>query len=111
MMQENFTRISAKNSGFDLDTDGISARVEAVAWEEISRDLDAEGNAIVKRILSPQECDEIRSLYQRDDAFRSRVVMERHGFGRGEYRYFSYPLPRPIATLRTLVFPHLVSTA
>ena len=114
MMQENFAEISAKNSvhaGVDRDSDSIAARVEAIAWEEISRELNAEGNAIVKRILSPQECDEIRMLYQQDDAFRSRVVMERHGFGRGEYRYFSYPLPDPIASLRTLVYPHLVPTA
>jgi uncharacterized protein len=106
--------ISASNStyaGDDFDSDGIAARIEAVAWEEVSRDLDAEGNAIVKRVLLPQECDEIRMLYEQKEIFRSNVVMERHGFGRGEYRYFSYPLPRPIATLRTLVYPRLVPTA
>lgn len=88
----------------------ISECVEAVAWERVSSDLDAEGNAIIKRVLSPHECDEIRMLYD-NEIFRSRVVMERHGFGRGEYRYFDYPLPDPIATLRRSVYPHLVPVA
>ena len=88
----------------------ISERVEAVSWEGVSSDLDAEGHAVIKSILSPDECDEIRKLYE-EEIFRSRVVMERHSFGRGEYRYFSYPLPGPIASLRTLVYPHLVSIA
>ena len=86
-------------------------RVEAVPWERVSSDLDAEGNAIIKGTLSPDECDEIRSLYEKENLFRSQVVMERHGFGRGEYRYFRYPLPGLIATLRTLVYPHLVPIA
>ena len=80
-------------------------------WEQVARDLDAEGFAIIKRVLSTDECDEIRGLYEKRDIFRSNVVMERHGFGRGEYRYFSYPLPDLIATLRTSVYPHLVPTA
>lgn len=86
-------------------------RVEAVPWEQVSRDLDAEGFAIIKGVLSTEECDEIRGLYEKRGIFRSNVVMERHGFGRGEYRYFSYPLPDLIATLRTSVYPHLVPTA
>jgi uncharacterized protein len=86
-------------------------QVEAIEWEQVSRDLDAEGYAIVKRVLSTDECDEIRGLYEKRDIFRSNVVMERHGFGRGEYRYFSYPLPEVIATLRTSVYPHLVPIA
>ena len=86
-------------------------RVEAVSYEQVFRDLDAEGNAVIKRILSPRECDEIRALYQQEELFRSRVVMERHGFGRGEYRYFNYPLPDTVATLRTLVYPQLVPIA
>jgi hypothetical protein len=83
----------------------------AISWERVTEDLDAEGNAIIKGILSSEECDEIRVLYRKDDIFRSRVVMERHGFGRGEYRYFSYPLPALIADLRTSVYPHLVPIA
>jgi hypothetical protein len=86
-------------------------RVEAVPWKQVSRDLDAEGNAVIQSILSPDECDTIRVLYQQKEIFRSNVVMERHGFGRGEYRYFSYPLPDLIATLRSSIYPHLVPIA
>lgn len=86
-------------------------RIDAVRWDQVSRDLDSEGFAIVKGVLSKDECEEIRGLYEKKEIFRSNVVMERHGFGRGEYRYFSYPLPDLIATLRTSVYPHLVPTA
>jgi uncharacterized protein len=89
----------------------IEERVEAVRWNEVSRDLDAEGNAVIKSILSPYECDEVRELYQQEKVFRSQVVMERHGFGRGEYRYFSYPLPELIEAMRTSLYPHLVPIA
>jgi len=85
----------------------IAERVEGVAWEEVSRDLDAEGSAVIKGVLAPDECDEVRRLYDNDSLFRSRVVMERHGFGRGEYRYFRYPLPELIRDLRTSIYPYL----
>jgi len=74
----------------------IEERVKRVAWERVSRELDEEGNAVIKGVLKPEECDEVRGLYDEDDLFRSQVVMERHGFGRGEYRYFRYPLPEQI---------------
>ena len=86
-------------------------RIEAVPWEQVSRDLDAEGYAIIRGVLSTNECEEIRGLYEKKAMFRSNVVMERHGFGRGEYRYFSYPLPELIASLRTSVYPQLVPIA
>jgi hypothetical protein len=89
----------------------IPERVDAVGWSQVSEDLDAEGNAIIKGMLSPDECNSIRVLYEKEDIFRSQVVMERHGFGRGEYRYFCYPLPDLIAALRTAIYPHLVPTA
>jgi hypothetical protein len=89
----------------------IEERVEGISWEQVAQDLDAEGNAVIKDILSTDECDKIRSLYEKKKIFRSQVVMERHGFGRGEYRYFSYPLPSLIAALRTSVYPHLVPIA
>ena len=89
----------------------IDDRVEAVPWPRVYRDLNAEGNAVVKSLLSPDECDEVRALYDKEKTFRSQVIMERHGFGRGEYRYFSYPLPPLIAAMRTSVYPHLVSLA
>jgi len=84
---------------------------EDIAWERIYRDLDAEGNAVIKDLLTSVECDEVRNLYQDERIFRSQIVMERHGFGRGEYKYFRYPLPELITTLRKSLYPHLVSIA
>ena len=89
----------------------IVERVRAVRWEQISQQLNAEGYAKIDHILTGTECRELGSLYQNDDMFRSTVVMERHNFGRGEYRYFRYPLPRIISGLRAAVYPHLVPTA
>ena len=85
--------------------------VEEIAWERVSGDLEVEGNAVVERLLAPDECDQIRALYQEKDLFRSKIVMERHGFGRGEYRYFNYPLPGLVSDLRTSLYPHLVPIA
>ena len=85
--------------------------VEDISWERVSQDLDADGNAIIKGILSSDQCDDIRALYEDRKLFRSEVIMERHGFGRGEYRYFKYPLPDLIASLRTSLYPHLVPIA
>src|SRR5439155_22028374 len=70
-------------------------------WERIGADLDAHGCAVVGPLLSPEQCAGLAALYPSDAPFRSRVVMARHGFGRGEYKYFSYPLPDPISALRT----------
>jgi hypothetical protein len=80
-------------------------------WQQIGRDLDHQGNAVMERLLSPEQCRAIAGLYSNDDLFRSRVVMGRHGFGRGEYKYFSYPLPDLLDRLRTEVYPHLVGVA
>jgi uncharacterized protein len=85
--------------------------VHALNWQRISRDLDDQGNAILERILSPDKCADLVGLYRDDRLFRSRVVMARHGFGRGEYKYFSYPLPDTIAELRTALYSHLVAVA
>ena len=85
--------------------------IEDIAWERVYRDLDAEGNAVIRYLVASDECDEVRDLYQDEKIFRSQVVMERHGFGRGEYRYFSYPLPDLIKALRTSVYPQLVPLA
>jgi len=84
---------------------------QAIPRDQISQALDAEGNAVIKSILPADECDNIRALYQQEKIFRSNVVMERHGFGRGEYRYFKYPLPGLIIKLRTSIYPHLVPIA
>ena len=85
--------------------------VDDISWEQVSHDLDADGNAIIRGILSADECDDVRALYQERKLFRSEIIMERHGFGRGEYRYFNYPLPVLIASLRTSLYPQLVPIA
>jgi len=82
-----------------------------MAWEEVLRELDGQGNAKINGILTADECQALASLYHKDDMFRSTVVMQRHGFGRGEYRYFNYPLPEIITDLRNEVYPHLVPIA
>jgi hypothetical protein len=66
---------------------------------------------MVERLLSRKECEALTALYSHNDLFRSRIVMAQHGFGRGEYKYFSYPLPDVIAELRTVFYPHLVPIA
>jgi len=89
----------------------VASQMKALDWERVATDLDAHGNAMIESLLSPEECDALAGLYPMDDIFRSRVVMSRHGFGRGEYKYFSYPLPDIIAGLRTSIYPHLVPIA
>ncbi|THD75510.1 MAG: proline hydroxylase [Bradyrhizobium sp.] len=90
---------------------GIADRVEAIDWTQASADLDAQGCAVLKGLLSPDECRELSALYPDDGKFRSRVVMGRHGFGRGEYKYFSYPLPDLVAELRPLLYAQLYNVA
>src|ERR1700730_3942024 len=89
----------------------IAARVDAIDWEQATADLDAQGCAVLKGLLSPEECHAITSLYPDDKHFRSRIVMGRHGFGRGEYKYFSYPLPDLIAQLRPILYERLQNIA
>jgi len=86
-------------------------RLAAIDWTRLSHDLDEQGHSVVPRLLTPAECVRLSALYDNDRLFRSRVVMARHGFGRGEYKYFAYPLPEIVATLRTALYPHLVPIA
>lgn len=85
--------------------------VSALDWARIAADLDARGCAVIGPLLLPDECAALAALYPADAPFRSRVVMARHGFGRGEYKYFAYPLPEPIAALRTALYPPLAEIA
>ncbi len=80
-------------------------------WTRIAAELDEQGWAILPGLVSGAGCEALAKLYDREDGFRSRVVMARHGFGRGEYRYFSYPLPGPVEKLRTGLYPHLAAIA
>jgi uncharacterized protein len=83
----------------------------AIDWNQVSSDLDRQGGAMIENLLEREECGALARLYSQDDLFRSRVVMAKHGFGRGEYKYFRYPLPEPVASLRTSVYPHLAPIA
>lgn len=89
----------------------VDERVASLDWPRIEDELDSFGCATAAGLLDPQECDRLAGLYMQDAIFRSRVVMERHGFGRGEYKYFAYPLPDIVGTLRGALYPHLVAVA
>jgi hypothetical protein len=80
-------------------------------WTALAADLDAQGWAVLPGLLDPAQCEAIAAGYDDDAQFRSRVVMARHGFGRGEYRYFAYPLPDPVFALRTALYPRLAPIA
>lgn len=80
-------------------------------WGLAAAELDGQGWSVLPGLIAGAECDHMTALYDRQEGFRSTVVMARHGFGRGEYRYFSYPLPRPVEKLRTALYPHLSTVA
>lgn len=87
--------------------EGIRGRIAALDWADIAAGLDEYGCAVIGPLLAPDQCKALSDSYDRDEIFRSRVVMARHGYGRGEYRYFAYPLPPIIAELRTGLYPPL----
>src|SRR5215475_7371436 len=87
------------------------SRIAALDWDGLTTDLDSRGNAVVRQLLQPAECQSLQDLYEDDGRFRSRVVMSRHGYGRGEYKYFSYPLPDIVRRLRTTLYPRLAPVA
>jgi hypothetical protein len=85
--------------------------VRSLDWQRLGAALDASGSAVADGLLSPEECASVAALYADAGIFRSRVIMARHGFGRGEYQYFSYPLPPLVQDLRTAFYPHLAPIA
>lgn len=80
-------------------------------WGAFTNEMNAYGCAVLKGVLTPQECKDIAALYPHEEHFRSHVHMARHGFGKGEYRYFKYPLPDLLGGLRTALYPHLAEVA
>jgi hypothetical protein len=88
-----------------------AGRAAAVDWAAVAAQLDAQGWAVLPGLLSAGECDGVAGLYDGSGGFRSRIVMARHGFGRGEYQYFAYPLPPLVEDLRTSLYPHLAPIA
>lgn len=91
--------------------ESISARVHAIDWKSIEAGLSADGYAMLPVLLAAQECATTSALYAAEEKFRSRIVMERYAFGRGEYKYFSYPLPDVVQTLRSDLYAHLAPVA
>ncbi len=87
------------------------ARVSAYDWPAIADELNGYGCAALPKLLSPEECRTIAALYSDEHHFRSHIHMARHGFGKGEYRYFKYPLPSLVGGLRTALYPHLATVA
>ncbi len=94
--------------------DGISrgvARAKGLDWTRIATSLDTDAHAVLKRVLSPQECDSLVAIYEEPERFRNRIEMARHGFGSGEYKYFGYPLPEIVDGLRAALYPPLSGIA
>ncbi len=87
------------------------ARVCAYDWQALAGELDSYGCAVLPKLLSPAECHTIAALYRDESHFRSHIHMARHGFGKGEYRYFKYPLPDLLGGLRTALYPRLAGVA
>jgi hypothetical protein len=86
-------------------------RIDKADWAAAAAALDDQGWAVLPALLTPAECETTAALYDEEDGFRGRVVMARHGFGQGEYRYFSYPLPPLVQALRTDLYPRLAGLA
>jgi uncharacterized protein len=103
--------VSAATPARDASSVDLDCRVGRYDWSDVSAHLDAHGWAMFPKLLSASEAAALARLYDDDRRFRSRVIMARHGFGRGEYKYFSYPLPAQVAALRTELYPRLAPIA
>ena len=101
-------------SGAEADNDGdkeVLSRIAALDWPQVTADLHEQGWATLGALLTPGQCESVADLYSEEDRFRSTIVMARHGFGRGEYKYFAYPLPRTVSTLRHALYSRLAPVA
>jgi uncharacterized protein len=105
--------MSARPSGMSSASavSSAEARVTAYDWDALAGDLDTYGCAVLPKLLSAEECRSIAELYPDESHFRSHIHMARHGFGKGEYRYFKYPLPDLLGGLRTALYPRLAGVA
>lgn len=92
-------------------TQSLDGRVARYDWDAAGAELDAFGCAVLKTLLTADECQDLASLYQQEQYFRSHIHMARHGFGKGEYRYFKYPLPAIVGGLRTALYARIVPFA
>ncbi|WP_407935822.1 2OG-Fe(II) oxygenase [Cupriavidus necator] len=89
----------------------MATRVDHADWDTVAGELDSYGCAAIRGVLAPAECEALAAGYAQDVLYRSRIVMARHGFGQGEYKYFAYPLPEIVAALRSALYPRLVPVA
>ena len=89
----------------------LNERIMTLDWAEMSGELDNHGCATTGPLLTAEECAELVAGYETDARFRSRIIMARHGFGRGEYKYYAYPLPETVAALRAALYPPLAAIA
>jgi hypothetical protein len=103
--------IALKDAAAPDGGSAVGESIAAVDWRAVAADLDGHGCAVLPHLLSADQCRALTDCYDTDALFRSRVVMSRHGFGRGEYRYFAYPLPPVVAGLRTALYPPLAAIA
>ena len=101
----------AQSISAGLSSDPAEVRVGERDWDALANELDSHGCAVMAKLLTSDECAEIAGLYPREDHFRSHIHMARHGFGKGEYRYFKYPLPDLLGGLRTALYPRLAKVA
>lgn len=89
----------------------IEEKIAAADWQQVTENMHDRGYAVLKNILTAEDCAGLISNYQNPDAYRKTVIMERYRFGIGEYKYFNYPLPALIQSIRTTVYPHLAPIA
>ena len=101
----------AETGEISQDSTNAVSRIEKLDWQQFAKELNEQGSAVLKGVLTPGECGALAGLYPNETGFRSRIVMGRHGFGRGEYKYFSYPLPGIVQGLRTALYRQLAPVA
>ena len=102
---------ASHGTGHTVAEPSLSHRLAAIDWSAAARALDDRGFAQLEGLLSAEECREIAGRYDDAGRYRSTIVMTRHGFGEGEYKYFAYPLPGIVASLRQAAYPHLAGVA
>jgi len=103
--------VSTATETKEIDALNIDTRVGGYDWAIVSAHLDAHGWAMLPKLLTPSEAAAVAGFFNDDSRFRSHIIMARHGFGRGEYKYFTYPLPDKVADLRTALYARLVPIA
>ena len=103
--------VQTQRSFAQPNASSIGERVDALDWAAIISGLDNRGCATIGSLLTTEECTALAASYGSDQLFRSRIIMARHGFGRGEYKYFAYPLPQIVAALREALYPPLAELA